>query len=181
MDCKEFREALDLYVDGELTPQASLSARAHLDVCTACRRVEQQLAALRRAVKRVVNQHEPPSELAHDVFAIMKQGRRQSIPRLPGRRPTMIEGAGTKIPFWQKKIAIPAPAFALVLIAVAVLSGWVISMRPGSPSLTVPTGVKQAATGPSASPGLKGFDLTRFDRGEPAAIYKVRLTQMVQR
>lgn len=180
MDCKEFRESLDLYVDGELTAQASLSARAHLDVCTACRRVERQLAALRRAVKRVVNQHEPPSELTHDVFAIIKPGQRQPIPRLPGR-PTMIAGAGTKIPFRQKKIAVPAPAFALVLIAVAVLSGWVISMRSGSPSLTMPTGVKQAAPGPSASPGLKGFDLTRFDRGEPAAIYKVRLTQMVQR
>ena len=63
MDCKEFRELLDLHVDGELSPEATLSARAHLEGCGACSRVERQLIRLRGAVKRVVKEVEPPPEL----------------------------------------------------------------------------------------------------------------------
>jgi anti-sigma factor RsiW len=181
MDCKEFRELLDLYVDGELSPEANLSAHAHLDGCTACSRVQQQLAVLRRAVKRVVNQHEPPPELVHNVQGLIRPARGRLIPRPWARQHAMMDGAGTRIPFWQKKVAVPVPAFAPLLIAVLVTAGWIISMRPGSPSRpAVPIGGRKAASMSSAP--VKGFDLRQFDRGERATIYKVRVTgQMDQK
>jgi hypothetical protein len=64
MDCKEVREMLDLYVDGELSADAAASASVHLNECTPCRRAHQELLRLRRAVKHVVAQHEPPPDLA---------------------------------------------------------------------------------------------------------------------
>ena len=70
MDCKEFRESLDFYADGELAPEAEAAARLHLSECAACRRAEAELLRLRRALKRTVAQHQPPPELVRRVEAL---------------------------------------------------------------------------------------------------------------
>lgn len=54
MDCKEFREAMDLYVDGELAEGAVAAADMHLAECDRCRLVHRQLTDLRRRVREVV-------------------------------------------------------------------------------------------------------------------------------
>ena len=72
MDCKEFRELLDLYVDGELSPEAMTAASVHLSECEPCRRVKAELLVLRRALKSVVAQHQPPPELAGNVHHIIQ-------------------------------------------------------------------------------------------------------------
>ncbi len=64
MDCKEIREVLDLYVDGELSADAAASATTHLNECALCRRAQEELLRLRRAVKLAVTQHRPPPDLA---------------------------------------------------------------------------------------------------------------------
>lgn len=63
MDCKNLREILDLYVDDELSPEASVQAEAHLAECHGCRRAADRLRELRQAVKAVVSQYQPTRHL----------------------------------------------------------------------------------------------------------------------
>ncbi len=63
MRCKEVREALDLYVDGELGTEATDAARLHLSECAACHRAEQQLLLLRAGVRKAITQYQPPAKL----------------------------------------------------------------------------------------------------------------------
>ncbi len=67
MDCKNLREILDLYVDGELSPEATVQAEAHLTECNACRRAADGLQGLRQAVKAAVSQYQPAPQLANRV------------------------------------------------------------------------------------------------------------------
>jgi len=67
MDCKNLREVLDLYVDGELSPEATVQADAHLAECQACRRAADRLQGLRHAVKATVSQYQPAPQLASRV------------------------------------------------------------------------------------------------------------------
>ena len=63
MDCKNLRELLDLYVDGELSPEAKVQAETHLAECHSCRRAADRLQELRRAVKVAVSQYHPAPKL----------------------------------------------------------------------------------------------------------------------
>ncbi len=67
MDCKNVREVLDLYVDGELSPEATVQAEAHLAECHACRRAADRLQGLRQAIKAAVSQYQPTPQLANRV------------------------------------------------------------------------------------------------------------------
>jgi len=67
MDCKNLREVLDLYVDGELSPEAAVQAETHLAECVACRNTVARLNRLRQAVKIAVGQYRPPSQLVDQV------------------------------------------------------------------------------------------------------------------
>lgn len=69
MDCKQFREVLDLHVDGELSPEASASAQLHLSECPSCRRVEQQVLRMRSAVKAAVQCYDLPPALQRRIYA----------------------------------------------------------------------------------------------------------------
>lgn len=162
MDCKEFREVLDLYVDGELSPEAGGAARAHLKDCAACGRAEAQLLHLRRALRRVVSGHQPPPELANDVRRALGLRRRSMRRASP--------------PFWRLKVSLPAPVFALLVAAVVGFGGWAaLARRPELPPGGKGAGrrVSPAATAPSTD--ARGeFDFSRFDRGERASIHVVR-------
>jgi Putative zinc-finger len=67
MDCKNIREILDLYVDGELSPEAAVQAETHLAECAACRNTVARLDRLRQAVKTAVGRYQPPSQLVDQV------------------------------------------------------------------------------------------------------------------
>jgi len=67
MDCKNIREILDLYVDGELSPEANAQAEAHLAECVACRNTVARLKRLRQAVKTAVGQYRPTAQLVDQV------------------------------------------------------------------------------------------------------------------
>jgi len=67
MDCKNIREILDLYVDRELSPEATVQAETHLAECVACRNTVARLNQLRQAVKTAVGQYQPPSHLVDQV------------------------------------------------------------------------------------------------------------------
>jgi len=67
MDCKNIREILDLYIDGELSPEATVQADRHLAECSACRSTVAGLKRLRQAVKVAVGQYQPTSQLVDRV------------------------------------------------------------------------------------------------------------------
>jgi len=83
MDCKEIREVLDFYVDGELSVDAAAWATAHLNECAPCRRAHEELLRLRRAVKLVVAQHRPPPDLTTRIQShLPSSSRRVLVPAL---------------------------------------------------------------------------------------------------
>jgi hypothetical protein len=75
MDCRQAREVLDCYVDGELSPAAGAAVDAHLAECRSCAAVARQLRALKTAVRRAVAAHEPSAELRGRVNAALGAGR----------------------------------------------------------------------------------------------------------
>lgn len=77
MDCKEFREVLDLYIDNELSPEAMASAGVHLTDCAPCRRATDELFRLRQAVKEAVNKHQPPPALLDSIRRATSASRRR--------------------------------------------------------------------------------------------------------
>lgn len=62
-DCKNIREVLDLYVDGELSPEATVQAEAHLTECGSCSRTLDRLNQLRQGIKATAGQYQPTSQL----------------------------------------------------------------------------------------------------------------------
>src|SRR5215218_2296927 len=78
MDCKEFRERLDRYVDGELSGADAAAAREHVQGCASCAKAEAGLRHLRSSLKRVVNRHRPPPGLEEQVLRSLRpRGRGQ--------------------------------------------------------------------------------------------------------
>ncbi len=83
MDCKQFREILDLYVDQELSAGATAAAGAHVAECSHCRQAVTQLQLLRRCVKESVNQHEVPQTLDRGIREQIRPSRvKQLVPVL---------------------------------------------------------------------------------------------------
>lgn len=175
MDCKEFRELLDLYVDGELSPEAVLAAQTHLEGCAGCRRVEQQLLLLRRAVRRVVKEPEPPAELVLKVSRIARPAWLRFITRLLPARQSTLKGARAGVPLWRRKIALPAPAFALLLIVMLALGVMLITKRNAPPANK--TGARTVEPAPPRPTASGELNLAQFDRGGRATIYTVRLSE----
>jgi anti-sigma factor RsiW len=175
MDCKEFREIADLHIDGELSAEAAVAAVAHLNGCRACRAVEADLLALRRTLKRVVAQHEPPPQLLSDVRQLTRPPWRKVLDRLRATPGSVDETSATPA-LWKKKVSLPAPVFALLLVALVSLGAWGLWARRSAPHATVQgnvAGVERSR--PSAvSSAEGGLDLSRYDGGERASLYKIR-------
>jgi anti-sigma factor RsiW len=169
VDCKEFRDALDLYVDGELSPDGASAARLHLSECAACRAAERELMRLRGALKLAVSKHEPPPELVSAVRAIPRHRWRKLARDTAARG-----GAPGARPFWRRRVALPAPVFALLLVALVglgLLSARLLTARPQRPALRG----TPARTPPAASPPDEAsFDFAHFDHGGRASLYKER-------
>jgi len=63
MNCKQFRESLDCYLDGELSAAACAAADAHRKECPQCDRALAHVQELKTAVRRTVTVASPPSDL----------------------------------------------------------------------------------------------------------------------
>lgn len=71
MDCKQFRESLDCYIDGELSAPASAAADAHRQACFQCNRAAARLLEMKAAVRHTVSAVAPPPDLESRVRAAM--------------------------------------------------------------------------------------------------------------
>ena len=69
MNCKQFRESLDCYLDGELSAEASTAADAHRKECPQCERAVMRLQELKTAIRRCVSVATPPLGLEARVRA----------------------------------------------------------------------------------------------------------------
>ena len=170
MDCKEFREALDLYVDEELSPDALAAAHLHLSECAACRDAERNVLSLRRALKVVVSKHQPPAELVRAVSEVSQPWWRKLLRLRNSPRETRAVR-----PLWRKQIALPAPIFMLLIMSLVGFGLWSTYLRTRQKPL--PAGVRRATTAPEreTSPAPEAMlDFARFDQGGRASLYKER-------
>lgn len=165
MGCKEFRERLDRYVDGELSAEEGGEAREHSKGCASCAKAEAGLRHLRSSLKRVVNRHEPPQGLEGEVLRSLRPRRsaragRAGMPLDESRR----EGT----PVWRAKVAVPLPFLAVFVLSVVALGGWLVFARGPA---------RRAAPVASVRPAepSNGFDFfSRYYGGERASIKVVR-------
>ena len=185
MDCKELRESLDLYVDQELSADATALAEQHLRECGACHRAGAELLRLRRSLKQAVSRHEPPPDLVrrvrlqsrpawHRALFGMRQSRPPAVKEDPRQKPGR-SFIGAITPIWRKRWALPLPVFAALLIALVTLASWATFRRAGAPPVSTEPVVRKAAPIISRGDGDHSeLDLTRFDQGARAVILKIR-------
>jgi hypothetical protein len=100
MDCKQFREVLDSYIDGELSPDAAAAADVHRRECWRCHRIAGRLLSLRLEVKRAVGAGGLPPRLEARVRSAL-------YPRWTGRWPVTAP-----------RLPLPLAAAAVVLVVV---------------------------------------------------------------
>ncbi|HEV7376665.1 MAG TPA: zf-HC2 domain-containing protein [Pyrinomonadaceae bacterium] len=152
MNC-HFTEKISLLVDGELGEQEAKELGAHLSTCEACQRSQADFLQLRSELKAY--------SAAPDFVAQRRTLRRILVSENP--------------PPWKRSVRLPVPTFALLLAAVVALGIWLVYARQSrqAPAKAETKPVK-IVTMPAAS--QDALDLARFDRGERAAIYKVRRT-----
>jgi anti-sigma factor RsiW len=65
--CNEWRDKLDSYVDGELTPAEAATLGAHLRSCAECAADALQRAQMKRAVQVAGKRYEPSTELRNKI------------------------------------------------------------------------------------------------------------------
>ncbi len=162
MDCKEFRERLDRYVDGELSAGDEGAAREHSEGCASCARAEAGLRHLRSSLKRVVNRHRPPQGLEGEVLRSLRS--RGSVRAETATDESRRDGA----PVWRAKVVVPLPLLAVLVLSVVALGGWLVFAR-GPARRPAP-----AASGRPPEPS-NGFDFfSRYYGGGRASIKVVR-------
>ncbi len=153
MSCP-WAEKIALLVDDELTPAETASVGAHLAECSACRQAQTDFLQLRRELKDY--------ELHPDAFA-------------PQRALRKILATEDR-PVWRRRVSVPVPVMAALLVLLTTLGLWLGSLRASRPPEATGGGRRlPTLSEPPAGVAPGGFDLTRFDRGERAALYKVEL------
>jgi anti-sigma factor RsiW len=173
MDCKDFREALDLYVDGELAAEANSAAQLHEQECASCRKTAVALLRLRRQMKSVVAQHQPPPELLNAVRRI-SQPRWKLFFGTSAVQSPPATGPQKSFSVWRKSVPVPLPAFALLLIAV-VLGAWSVTRRITMAPPSAPKSQVVRSTQVAGEPAKEEtMNFSRFDRGQRLSIYKTR-------
>jgi hypothetical protein len=153
MNC-ELTEKVSALVDEELDEREAESLRRHIAACETCRQAEKGFLLLKREIKSY-----PSGQWS---------GAQQH------RTLRHILGSGN-VPLWKKRIALPVPALALLLLAVVMLGIWVASSRwRKAPAPDATAGGEKRPVASEAATSESEIDLARFDRGGRALIYKVR-------
>jgi anti-sigma factor RsiW len=138
-------------MDGELSEEESGPLVEHIAACPVCRQAREDFIALRRQIRSYEIRRDPAAE-------------RKAFRKILGAESD---------PIWRRRIAVPAPAFALLVLAVVALASWsVVAGLRSARSPLGPPGI--ARDGPPAASHPEAIDFSRYDRGERAVIYKTR-------
>jgi anti-sigma factor RsiW len=154
MSCN-LTEKVSLLIDGELAQDEAEQIKKHIAVCSICNRASEDFLSLRQQIKSY--EFEPDRE-----------ARRQALARILASEPVSL---------WRKKLALPVPIFALVMLTMMVFAGWAIFLRATPKPL--PPGIRPVNKASDAMPApapQNNFDLSRFDHGQRAEIYTARRT-----
>ena len=125
MECKEIREMISAYVDGEALPDEARQVEEHLGTCAECRSAEKRMRMLGMAVTRT--EGTVPPDFRENLFARMEEEE-----LLPKRRSIFV--------FSLRWAAVPlaaAAALALYVLSPQVVregsdSGKILSSRPAA-------------------------------------------------
>jgi predicted anti-sigma-YlaC factor YlaD len=151
MDCDQI-ENVSHFIDGELSKEEAVSFQAHLDACAICRQVQKDFLSLKQEIK-AYNFNLDPFATQRVLNEIVRS-----------RYPTL----------WRRRIAVPIPLMAGLLLALLTLCVWMVSHQLKTrPSPAVKTTIPVTHSKPEEA----GFDLTRFDHGERASIVKIKKTE----
>lgn len=175
MDCGHLQE-LSLWFDDELGPEEKARFERHMDGCDSCRRARGELLALREGLRSA----DPGVE---------REQQDRTLRRILASR---------RSPLWRRRVPVPVPALAALVLAAMALTGMAlraawppVSAGPErgqkAPTRPVLTGEPEPGThAPSRFPGSEGrggtsmgrdhdagINLARFDHGERAVLYKI--------
>jgi hypothetical protein len=167
MNCKEFREILDLYVDKELSPEAMATAQIHVNKCGACRRAETQLLRQRRALQVAVSRHEPPQELVNSIRNLI-QPRWRKLLTIRDRKTGGV--VHSKPPLWRQNIRLPVPAFVLLLVSALTFGFLFLRVTLSESGQHFPN--RTAIKSPQLGTTVEATDFSSFDHGGRATLYK---------
>lgn len=154
MDC-EWTEKISLLMDGELAPEEAAKVSAHLVACETCQRAQADFLQLR--------------ELMQDYPAPGMFAQRRALASI-----LISESAPESLPLWKRKIAVPAPIFALLFGVVLMLGVLTVALRFSSSSKPSSPIQNQPPRANAAEGGQSGVDFSAFDRGGRAVIYVVK-------
>lgn len=161
---------LDLYVDRELAADAASAASLHLSECAACRSAERELLRLRGALKLAVSRRRgPPPELVRAVRESYRPWWRKLL-RDAGERSEQPDAR----PFWRRQVALPAPVFALLLVALVGFGIISLRLRGAQPQRPAARSAPTPTTPETAETRDASFDFSRFDQGGRVSLYKER-------
>lgn len=150
--CEEYAALLDLYVDGELSPQESARVLEHLDGCPGCRAYVEDALAIRAAFGEL-EEAEPPEGFAAGVMAEIRAAGEKEPPAR--ERPDWKR--------WKKVLLSLAACFAVVLL-----------LRYGPLRTGNAGGAANSSAAPEAAPeGDVGYAVTFSDvstGGAPAEV-----------
>ena len=149
MDCR-LAEKVSALIDGELEREEIASLKQHMETCNVCKEAEQVFLKMRHEIK------------ADQISSWPLAGE--------GALRKILGPLGT--PLWKRSVRVPIPAMAALLISLVALSVWLISVRSKYQPAEIAK-IKPAAIG-ARQPEEVGFDLSRFDHGERAAIIKIK-------
>jgi len=156
MNC-EFSEKVSLLIDRELSPSDAEQMRKHLTGCRVCQQLEQDFLGLRHQIK------------SHE-FDTNPIAQKQTLWKVL---------ASQSVPLWRRKIALPAPVFALVVVALLAFAAWSVFVRTALQQTGEPdrraSNVKPVEETSNTESGA--MDLSRFDHGGRAILYTERRSE----
>ncbi len=135
MDCKQARELLQGYVDGELDLVTSLQIEDHLQTCADCRRIYEQQQALRTAFQDSGLYHKAPAHLHRRVETLIRRQHQDSARSpltLPWRYAGMVAAAACLILFgWFLGRILPDATSGDQGLAQELVANHIRSLMPG--------------------------------------------------
>lgn len=144
MSCK-LTEKVSLLLDGELSADEAERLAQHISACTICSSAREDFLRLRRQIK------------AYE-FTPDQAARQRALAQILKPAP---------LPLWRRRLAVPVPVFAVIVLMVAVVAWAIFPLLAAKPS---PAVLQPNDPAPASH---RNFDLSRFDHGERAEIYTV--------
>ena len=122
--CEDFAALLDLYVDGELSPDDMARVQAHLNECPACRAYADDALAIRAAFPDVEDTPVPDGFTESVMARIQAEAVHRATAQKQKSRP------------WLKALASLAACCAIVLLAAPMFSGGAKTETPAAAAIT---------------------------------------------